>query len=70
MVYLKRRTLRGVNIILRFLDRITGKMATFLEDGKFADVNWVYRRVNWSKFFRKRSWIDWVVARNTDVENE
>jgi len=30
----------------------------------------MYRRVDWGNFFRKRSWIDWVITRNTDVKNE
>ena len=53
-----------------FLDRSTRKVAACIEGGKPADVNSVYRRVDWGKFFRKGWWIDWVVARNTDIENE
>ena len=55
---------------MRFLDRSTRKVATCIEDSKTADVNWVYLRVDRGEFFRKRSWIDRVVARNTNVENE
>ena len=55
---------------MRLLNRRTRKVAAFLEDRQFADVNWVYRRVDWEKIFRKRPWIDWVVPRYTDVKKE
>jgi len=55
---------------LRFLDRSTRKVAACFEGGKLADVNSVYRRVDWRKFFRKRGWVDGVVTRDTNVENK
>ena len=70
MFYVKGGILRGSSIILRFLDRSTRKVAACIEGKKPADVNSVYRRKNWYEIFGERWRIDWVVARNTDVENK